>query len=108
MAEVDQRRVATERGERPGEHEPDGALRVIDREALGIDTAHGVAHDHYPSEPQGIRERRHILREIARPVACRRAIRVAMAPLREGERVDGRRQVRQNGREGVPGVGDAM
>ena len=108
MAEVDQRRVATERGERPDEDEPDGALRVIDCEALSVDTAHGVADDHHPSEPQGIRKRRHILREIARPVARRRAIRVAMASLREGERVDGCRQVRQYALEGVPGVSDAM
>jgi hypothetical protein len=64
---------------------------MIQSEALGYGAAHGVPSYDGGPELELVHERGQIVREIAWIVAHRRAIRLAMAPLGQSERVHGSR-----------------
>jgi hypothetical protein len=67
-----------------------------------------VADDDGRPEPKRIDERRHVGCEIARAVARYRGIRVTVPPLRQGERMNRRGQMRQHSLEGAPRVSHTM
>jgi hypothetical protein len=108
IPEVQEAGVAPRGGERAHEHQPEGALGIIDREALRDVAAHGMAGDHGRPKPERVHERREVCREIVRTVARCRAIGVAVTPLRQGKAVNGLGQMRQDGLERSPGIGVAV
>ncbi|HZA27693.1 MAG TPA: hypothetical protein VE915_08660 [Actinomycetota bacterium] len=81
--------MASQGGRRANEHKSQGALGVINREALGEEPARGMRGDDRRFQMESVHERCHVRREIMETVTLRRVARIAVAPLRQGEGADG-------------------
>ena len=99
LPEFDEPRVVPVAGERARENQPRRTPRVVDREALRVGRTHRVTHDDGRLDTDGVQEVFHVRPEIAGAVAAGRAIGIAVAPLRQRERMDRVGQVRQHGLE---------
>ncbi len=85
LRELTQRAEVTGR-RRADEHETIDTLRVVDREALGDEAAHGMPDDRRTVDAEGVQQGYRVGREVLHPVAARGTLGVAVSPLRRNDR----------------------